>query len=262
MTFFQKQKARIMGRYRLWTFRPHVIDRRVAGEEIRFFIGDAFGQGWYGPHHDPWPELEWIKQSGIRPGDVVVDCGANHGFSTVLFSRWTGPAGRVVAIEPLPHNVEILQRNLELNGSRNVTVHPIAAGSESGTITISTHPNAAVLRDGPSAAAGIQVPVRTLDETVPDAHVDFLKIDVEGFELNVLRGAQRLLACRPRLAIELHVFTYADKVRELTEIFALLPSGQTTSIQSAVDGPVVRFDAAAHSPEALAQLEVVHLFTA
>src|SRR4051812_19445532 len=113
-------------RFKQLTFRPHVINRRICGEEIRFLIGDLFGAGWYGQQHDPWPELQWIKDNGIRLGDTVVDCGANHGFSSVLFSKWTGSTGEVHAIEPTAHNVEILRKNLHLNEVKNVIVHEIA----------------------------------------------------------------------------------------------------------------------------------------
>src|ERR1051326_9035898 len=99
-SLWKRACASAIWRYRRAVFRPYEIRRTIAGETIPFLIGDLFGEGWYGPHHDPWPELEWIKMHGIRDGDVVVDCGANHGLTTILFKRWCGETGRVHAFEP------------------------------------------------------------------------------------------------------------------------------------------------------------------
>ena len=108
MKLLRRIRNSITGRWELWRFRPYVIDRTFAGESFRFKIGDLFGARSYGMHRNHWPELDWIKAKAIRPGDTVVDCGANHGFSTLLFSRWAGPTGKVHAIEPNQHNVDIL----------------------------------------------------------------------------------------------------------------------------------------------------------
>ena len=69
----------------------------------------------------------------VRPGHVVFDVGAHVGFYTVLSSSLAGPAGRVVAFEPLPANLRYLRRHLALNGCANVTVVPICVGDREGT---------------------------------------------------------------------------------------------------------------------------------
>jgi hypothetical protein len=107
-------------------FARELINRRIAGEEIQFFVGDLFGADWC-PRHDPWPKLDWIKANGIQRGDRVIDCGANHRFFTVLVARWAGLEGLVYTFEPYQHNVEILRKNLELNKVNNVRVRPVAA---------------------------------------------------------------------------------------------------------------------------------------
>jgi FkbM family methyltransferase len=246
-------------RFKQLTFQPHVIDRRICGEEIRFLIGDLFGDGWYGPQHDPWPELHWIKDHGIRRGDTVVDCGANHGFSTVLFARWTGATGKVHAIEPLPHNVGILRKNLQLNDVNNVVIHQVAAGELNGIAKLTDHPNASVTED-PSTRF-ISADMRRLDDEIKEARIDFIKIDVEGYEFEVLKGAERLLATRPRLALELHVCMYRQPLTALEELFRLLrPHDYSIEVQPAVDGPVHPYDTQDHSPARLAACEIVHLF--
>lgn len=205
------------------------------------------------------PELQWIKDHGIRRGDIVVDCGANHGFSSILFARWTGPAGTVHAIEPSPHNVEILRENLRLNDAENVTLHAVAAGAHNGRATVTDHPNASVTHE-PSAKV-ISVEMRRLDDEINDSTVDFIKIDVEGFELEVLRGAAMLLSHRPRLALELHICMYEDAASMLDQIFTLLrPYSYTMAVQTKVDGPIEPLNSAFHSLELLGRCEIVHLF--
>lgn len=261
MKLLERMRSNLVGRYKQWTFRPHIIKRKVAGEHIQFLVGDLFGEGSYGPHHDPWPELDWVKAHGIRAGDVVIDCGANHGFTTVLFSRWAGPAGRVFAFEPLAHNADILETNLRLNDIGNATCRRAAAGESPGTVRITTHPNGTILNGAVSCQRAIEVPVVRLDDAVDCESVNFLKLDVEGFELEVLKGARRILAGRPRLDLELHVFMYRDKAGHLSELLGLVSlKDYHVEIQTEVDGPIRKFDPNLDSPEALAQSNWVHLF--
>jgi FkbM family methyltransferase len=238
-----------------------VIRRRICGDEIDFLIGDLFGEGWYGPHHDPWPELEWIKEHGIRPGNTVIDCGANHGFSTVLFSKWAGEKGKVYAFEPLPHNVGILKKNLQLNGVENAVLHDVAVGDTNACITLSDHPNAAITDQ--QSGHTITTAIRRLDDEITVSPIDFIKIDVEGYELKVLEGASRLLKTRPRLAVELHVCMYEQPLDALRQIFDLLePMRYRMWIQPEVDGAIRPYDATSDSPARLRSREVVHLFCA
>ena len=104
------------------TFTPEVIEREVAGETYTFFIGSATGKRWYGHRIFDCPELRFVKRYLVQPGGVVIECGAHHGEHTILLSRWVGSSGRVIAVEPMPENVAILRRNIELNRLTNVTV--------------------------------------------------------------------------------------------------------------------------------------------
>jgi FkbM family methyltransferase len=263
MKLLKRIRSSIAGRYKQWTFRPYVIERQILGERIQFLVGDLFGESWYGPHHDLSREYEWIKSNGIRPGDVVADCGANHGFSTTLFARWTGPQGKVYAFEPYSHNMTILKKNLQLNGIKNVICHQAAAGAQAGSVAIFAHPNAAVVTNPkePRRMKQVQVPLVTLDDVVTSKSVDFLKIDVEGFELEVLKGARRIMALAPRLDIELHVAFYKNKESELRELFDLIDMNRYAAhVQVAVDGSIVPFQKDRHTFEVLSKCEVVHLF--
>jgi len=251
----------IIDRFKKLTFRPEVIQREIAGEKIQFLIGDLFGAAAYGPKHAEWPELSWIKEHCIKPGDVVVDCGANHGFSTVLFAKWAGLAGKVHAIEPSSHNMAILKENLRLNGITNVVCHQVAVGAASGTVPISSHPNASVVLDAAADDSLEKVPLVRLDDVLEGETPNFLKLDVEGFEHEALKGARRVLAHAPRLDLELHVAFYRDKKNELRDLFEMLPLQRyAIHVQLEVDGPIVPFLEGIHTWDALANAEVVHLF--
>ena len=145
---------------------------------------------------------------GIRPGDVVLDCGANVG----LFVRKAldQGAGLVVAIEPGPENLASLRRNLSAEiASGRVVVYPKGVWDKPDTLTlrIDSQNSAAdtFVGEHGSASAGIQVPLVPIDQLVDElrlTRVDFIKMDIEGAERKALAGARGTLArFRPRLAI-------------------------------------------------------------
>jgi hypothetical protein len=84
---------------------------------------------------------------------------------------------------------------------------------------------------------------------------------VEGFEHEALKGASRILACAPRLDLELHIGSYEDKAKELRQVLdMILLERYSLYIQVEVDGPMVPFQKEIHTWDALANAEVIHLF--
>ena len=148
----------------------------------------------------------------LRPGMTVLDVGAHHGFYTLLLSKLVGPEGRVFAFEPSPRERRALLRHVKINRCRNVSVEGLALGSEEGNASLfvvqggQTGCNSlrTPARDVPGEFTSIPVHIVRLDDWL-DAQkierVDFIKMDVEGGELEVLRGAENLLERRPRLLI-------------------------------------------------------------
>ena len=127
-----------------------------------------------------------------------MDVGANVGYFTLLAAQRVGPTGSVHAIEALPSTVTLLRRNLALNDLTNVTVHWVAAGEVSGDVEMFRASDAFL--GSSSTLFGEQsegkVPAERLDDLlhhVDGSDVSLLKIDVEGAEASVLRGAVRLL---------------------------------------------------------------------
>jgi FkbM family methyltransferase len=150
----------------------------------------------------------------LQPGMTVLDLGAHYGLYTLLASKRVGRGGRVIAFEPSPRERQKLQRHLQVNRCQNVQVEGVAVGSTDGTAELyvcmaqatsynSLRPPAV---DDPTVQ--IQVPLVKLDTYLEQAHigtVDFIKMDVEGAELGVLKGASNLLRhpSRPVLMCEL-----------------------------------------------------------
>ena len=143
----------------------------------------------------------------LKRGMTVIDVGANHGMFSLEAAHLIGPEGIVHAFEPTPGTRELLQNNLAANGLSTVKVFPSALGETKGTARLRVHNEMSALNTLAArdvtwnhqtlpADQIIEVPVTTLDDHLNDhglPHVDFLKIDVEGFELCVLRGARNLL---------------------------------------------------------------------
>jgi FkbM family methyltransferase len=146
----------------------------------------------------------------LGPGMVVVDVGANHGLFSLEAAHWIGPSGVVHAFEPTPRTRELLLENLQANQIDCIQVFPEALGEAPGTARLRVHHELSGLNSLAddeitwnqrrlAADEVIEVPVNTLDLHAARAglpRIDFLKIDVEGFELSVLRGARRLLGER------------------------------------------------------------------
>ena len=142
----------------------------------------------------------------IRPGMTVVDAGANLGLYTVLFSRLVGPAGRVLAFEPDPALFALLQASCRRNGCANVEPHNLALGSRHDRLALkkmafNSGDNHLGAKGGGAFRHEISVPVVPLDEVAPGLCPDLFKIDVQGWELEVLRGAGRIIEDAPRCEI-------------------------------------------------------------
>ena len=183
------------------SFQPFIERVSIAGAEFSFWVGDSIGAQWYKPEeHQGFAEhMETARL--LRPGDRVLEIGSHHGFMTMLLSRLVGEDGFVLAIEPSPFNAMMASAQVGLNAATNCRVMQAAASDRKGMTRISFESNANVT----DSFEGIEVPTLTADE-LDSAYgpFDVLKIDVEGFESQVLAGASALLRRSPRIILELH----------------------------------------------------------
>jgi len=176
------------------------------------------------------PREAALVRASLPEGGAFVDVGANIGFFTLFAAARTGPAGRVVALEPHPALAEALRENVAMNGLRTVEVLQLAAWDAAGTATLAGFSEDGGNR-GVSTLAGasaegapaFEVRCGSLDEVLGgvgmDA-VDLVKGDEEGAEPRELRGMRRGLRAGRyrRVLLELHPWAYADFVAELEEM--------------------------------------------
>jgi len=136
-----------------------------------------------------------------RPGMIAVDVGANVGLHALALARLVGQGGRVHALEPEPRNRRLLERGIARARARNVLVHPVAASDKEGTLALYvSEANRGDHRTAPAPEARRALEVRavTLDALLADEpRIDFVKIDVQGAETLVLKGARATLARSP-----------------------------------------------------------------
>jgi FkbM family methyltransferase len=152
------------------------------------------------------PEFALLEQ-WVRPGDTVIDVGANVGHYTVRLARLVGAAGRVIAFEPVPHTFAMLVENVQAAALGHVTFVNAAATSEPARLRFDVpqwewgglnYYQSRVSDAGKTEVVGLPV-----DSVLPPGRVTFVKVDVEGHELACLHGCRTLLARdRPMLMVE------------------------------------------------------------
>jgi len=162
----------------------------------------------YGPFESG--ELAFVS-SFLRSGEVALDIGANVGLFSVVMAAAVGEEGRIFSFEPVPSNVARLARNLRRNDFRNTQIFPVALGDVDAEMRLHmsvdpAYPSLHEVQLGLGDGTALPVNVRTLDDIWHEAgkpSIAFIKMDVEGAEINVLMGAPRLLSiCRPSLLVE------------------------------------------------------------
>jgi len=151
--------------------------------------------------------------SYAKRGMCVFDIGAHLGYYSLLLAKCVGPAGRVVSFEAAPKNFSKLQRNILINKLDNVQLMNLAVFSKSGMIGMSVSPTDNGSGDWSISRQlqgdSIQVQTISLDQFSEANHIlpDFIKIDVEGAEYDVLMGGRETIArSQPIMLIELHHF--------------------------------------------------------
>jgi FkbM family methyltransferase len=172
----------------------------------------------------------------INPGDVILDIGANVGAHTLQFASLTGPHGKVLAFEPTEFAFHKLQSNIQLNPrlSQRILANQIMlVASPRDNVASEVYASWPLTRNGDQheGHAGRLMPTTnsrasTLDDflTVWDVpKVDFIKIDVDGNEIDIFQGARSLFSrCRPLLVMELAPHHFDEKGRNFDELIEIV----------------------------------------
>jgi len=156
--------------------------------------------------------IEVLKELGSKD-KVFVDVGAHVGKYAVRMAKYYG---KVIAIEPNPEAVEVLKKNIELNNVSNVEILNVACGDIEEERILHIRGGSSTFFGKYGGKAEVKVKVARLDNLVKKA--DVVKIDVEGWELNVVRGAKKLIeTCKPVFLIEHHEKAYEYKNNSVLE---------------------------------------------
>jgi FkbM family methyltransferase len=175
---------------------------------------------WAGAYEQ---ELVSLLKRTLKPGMTVLDLGANIGYFSVIAARLVNDNGQVHAFEPMPQNVVRLQRNLE--PFHWAVAHPYAVGNVTGEVPIhysDTEAGWASIheqhRQGSLPCTSVVSAIR-LDDWIPDNpldRIDFIKLDIEGSELNALLGARQTLShFHPTIVAETKSGWNRDEIRQL-----------------------------------------------
>ena len=215
----------VIRRLRAWRSASAVIPSNGVGEswmkllalpDYKIFIDPDDGLIGRGIANDLTYEthIAGLLRRLLRPGQGFLDVGANIGFHTLLAARRVGPRGRVIAVEMMPRNCDLLRASLRVNDFRNVTLHQVAAAEKAQTLRftygvgagngmlVNDYVQELVGYGGYSAVTAVQA--AAIDDLVSAGQpIHLVKMDIEGAELRALQGMKRLLESqRPRLIFE------------------------------------------------------------
>jgi FkbM family methyltransferase len=182
-------------------------------------------QAWFSPddetalefmlHLQDYEPVQWVRP---REGEVFLDVGGYIGSYSISAAKTVGAAGRVVILEPESNNRRQLEKNLDLNGITNCQVLPLAAWSSSGSVGWhqDAHPVWHRVDAGQNGLAVAAVSIDDLVHRLSLSRVDWIKMDIEGAEVDALNGAENtLIQFHPQLFIEVH-----ETLKRVTELLA------------------------------------------
>lgn len=163
----------------------------------------------------------------IKSGMTVIDIGSNIGYYAILESRLIGKLGKIFSIEPSPINFELLKENLELQDEKNFELYNLAIGDKNEEIEflVSKKSNWSKIKEKTDIIGEnevIKVFSKTLDEFCEQnkiESIDLIRMDVEGYEFNIIDGAKKTLKkFKPTIMMEIHkMYLGKEKTKKILE---------------------------------------------
>lgn len=202
---------------------PRVAYRTPQGIALRVDPGDLFQVAMLMGFHEP--RVAGLITREVRPGSVALDVGHMIGYFSLLMAKRTGPGGAVHAFDPDPRAHERLAENVSRNSMPWITANLLALGSRAGTARFGIHERIgwSSTKEVKEFSEWTSVPMQTLDEYVAEHEIDLtsisvIKVDAEGGELEVLKGARNTLAAgAPHVVVEVIPHRPGEPARELVE---------------------------------------------
>jgi len=175
----------------------------------------------YGPYLEIY-NRDVYRTKMISAGMNIIDVGAHIGFYTILAAEKVGKKGKVIAIEPELKNYEQLLSNIRLNNFQNVIPKRLALANYKGSSKLYISPlsmaHSLYKRDGEIYLKASKVLVNTIDNLLKELalkKIDVLKIDAEGAEMSILKGADRTLKDNPNMKIIIASYHYPSEIKEV-----------------------------------------------
>jgi FkbM family methyltransferase len=202
---------------------PRVAYRTPQGIALRVDPGDLFQVAMLMGFHDA--RVAGLIAREVRPGSVGLDVGHMIGYFSLLMANRTGPDGAVHAFDPDPRAHERLAENAASNSMDWITVNLLALGARGGTARFGIHERIgwSSTKEVKEFSEWITVPMQTLDDYVAErdldpARISVIKIDAEGGELDVLKGARNTLAAgAPHVVVEVIPHRPGEPAKEVVE---------------------------------------------
>lgn len=210
----------VMARSLVLTGLCRMITIKQDGYRLHFHPSNLSEQLWIAPD-SRIDTLDFFREY-LKPGDLVIDVGANIGDTALTSSLKIGDSGKVWAVEPHPRTFGFLNANIKLNQVRNIAPINCAVGEADGEVTFADDRRDDMNRVGNGS---LRVPVRRLDEIVSCRdEIALLKVDVEGYELPVFAGAIDLLDKVKTLHFEISRHHFSWFGYEIGDLLRLLES--------------------------------------
>jgi FkbM family methyltransferase len=198
----------------------------VHGHKMYLDEADSLKLSW-GGSHEPF-ETQFFEEN-IKPGDVVVDIGANIGYYTLYFAKKVSSQGHIYAFEPDPVNFELLEKNIEINGYKNITAVNKALSNKNEKLKLYIcEENRGDHRtyDSQQGREFVEINATHLDDYFADIdnHIDLIKMDIQGAEYKAIQGMEEILRKNQgvKLVIEFWPYGLSLAGTDAKDLFSLL----------------------------------------
>ena len=196
----------------------NVVCTTITGGSLLFIYSrDFIGRMVYF-FEDLDPKVTWVCQRILRPGDIMIDVGANVGLISIIAARLVGKTGTIHSFEPQPSLLDLFQQSIKANLYNQIILHPVGLSDRNGKMSLKVPKNnygkGSLSRDYP-AAETIEIPIFKLSEYMKKYQLEsirLMKIDVEGHETQVIKGALELFK---KVTPEVIIFEFNEKNKKL-----------------------------------------------
>ncbi len=207
------------------------VETQIGNKRMRYDLRDQIISRTLYVYGGYEPELQRLMSKMNLHGAICLDIGANIGLHTIAMSELVGDTGKVFAFEPEEHNYRLLEHNLRINSITNVVLSQSAVSDTEGVCQIGLNPvnygDHRVSTAAPGEWATREVAMTTVDASLrelPENSIRFIKIDVQGHELHVLRGMENTLKRNPDaiMMIEIAPDLLSNAGTSATEVMSYL----------------------------------------